>query len=282
MPEVPVMFTVEVPVAAVLFAVSVRVLVLVVLLGLKDAVTPLGMPEAARPTLPVKPFMTLTVTVLEPLAPCAIVRLLGFAESVKSGFDAVFTVTLNVAVCVKAPEVPVRVTVAVPVVAALVAVNVSVLLPVTLLGLNVTPLGRPEADIAMVPVKPFAGLTVRLLVPVAPCTTVALVAERVKSGFDAGFTVMACCSVPVPPPKLSTPAAHTVAVVLVVTAGAVQVNVQEPEALGELCVISPLWTVVPTPAVKVPALVATSTPRLVPGPPTLTVYVFVVPDVTVV
>jgi hypothetical protein len=271
MPEVPVIDTVEVPVATPLPAVRVRVLVLVVLLGVNDAMTPLGMPEAPRPTAPVKPFRSLTVMVLVPLAPRAIVRMLCDADRLKSGFDAAFTVTLNVAVCVKAPEVPVRVTAAVPVVAALVAVNVSVLLPVTLLGLNVTPLGRPEAKRLMVPVKPFVGATVRLLVPVAPCTTVALVANRLKSGFDAGFTVMACCSVPVPPPKLSTPAAHTVAVVLVVTAGAVQVNVQEPEALGELCVISPLWIVVPTPAVKVPALVATSTPRLVPGPPTLTV-----------
>ena len=84
--EVPVMvIAVGPPVIAPLPAMRVRVLELVVLLGLNDAVTPLGMPEADSATLPVKPLRSLTVTVLEPLAPCAIVRLLGDAESVKSG-----------------------------------------------------------------------------------------------------------------------------------------------------------------------------------------------------
>ena len=57
--------------------------------------------------------------------------------------------------------------------------------PVTLPGLSVTPVGRPEEVSAMVPVKPFCGATVRVLVPLAPATTVALVAERLKSGFAA-------------------------------------------------------------------------------------------------
>ena len=56
LPEVPVMVTVNVPVVAVLLAVSVSVLVLVVLLGLNDAVTPLGRPEADKLTLALKPF----------------------------------------------------------------------------------------------------------------------------------------------------------------------------------------------------------------------------------
>jgi len=54
--DVPVTVTVNVPVAAVLPAVSVNVLVLVVLPGLKDAVTPLGRPDADKLTLPLKPF----------------------------------------------------------------------------------------------------------------------------------------------------------------------------------------------------------------------------------
>ena len=81
-PDVPVMVTVTVPVAAVLLAVSVNVLVLVVLLGLNDAVTPLGRPDADKLTLPLKPFCGVTVMVLAPLAPCAIVKLLGDAERV--------------------------------------------------------------------------------------------------------------------------------------------------------------------------------------------------------
>ena len=79
------MVTVEVPVVAVLLAASVSVLVPVVLVGLNVAVTPLGMPDAARPTLPVKPFCGVTVIVLGPLTPCAIDTLVGAAVRPKSG-----------------------------------------------------------------------------------------------------------------------------------------------------------------------------------------------------
>ena len=68
-PDVPVTVTVTVPVAA-------------VLLGLNDAVTPLGRPDADRPTLLLKPFCGVTVMVLAPLVPCAIVKLFGDAERV--------------------------------------------------------------------------------------------------------------------------------------------------------------------------------------------------------
>ena len=82
LPDEPVMVTVTVPVAAVLPAASVNVLVPAVLLGLNDAVTPLGRPDADRLTLPLKPFCGLTVMVVAPLAPCAIARLLGDVEMV--------------------------------------------------------------------------------------------------------------------------------------------------------------------------------------------------------
>jgi hypothetical protein len=82
LPEVPVMVTATVPVAAVLLAASVNVLVPGVLTGLNDAVTPLGRPDADKLTLLLKPFSGLTVTMLVSLAPCAIVKLLGNAESV--------------------------------------------------------------------------------------------------------------------------------------------------------------------------------------------------------
>src|SRR5206468_514429 len=81
-PETPVMVTVTVPVVAVGLAVSVSVLVVVVGFGLKDAVTPLGNPEADRVTPPVKPFSGETVIVLEPLLPWVIVTLLGEADRV--------------------------------------------------------------------------------------------------------------------------------------------------------------------------------------------------------
>jgi hypothetical protein len=79
-PETPVMVTVADPVVAVPLAVSVKVLVFVVLVGLNDAVTPLGNPEADKLTLPVKPFWGVIVMVLVPVAPCVMVRLLGEAE----------------------------------------------------------------------------------------------------------------------------------------------------------------------------------------------------------
>jgi len=60
---------VTVPAVAVLLALSVSVLVPVVLVGLKDGVTPFGSPEADKATMLLKPFSGLTVMVLVPLEP---------------------------------------------------------------------------------------------------------------------------------------------------------------------------------------------------------------------
>jgi hypothetical protein len=81
-----------------------------------------------------------------------------------------FTVNERVVVSVKLPEIPVIVTVDVPVVAVGLAVRVSVLVVVVGFGLNpaVTPLGRPEALNVTLPLKPFCGVTVIVLVPFAP------------------------------------------------------------------------------------------------------------------
>ena len=56
LPEVPVITSVYCPSAAVLLAVNVSVLDPVVGLGENEAVTPLGRPETAKFTLPVKPY----------------------------------------------------------------------------------------------------------------------------------------------------------------------------------------------------------------------------------
>lgn len=85
LPEVPAIVTVTVPVFAALPAVNVKVLVLVVLPGLKEAVTPLGSPEADKLTLPLKPFCGVTVIVLGPTVPCIRLKLPGEAASVKLG-----------------------------------------------------------------------------------------------------------------------------------------------------------------------------------------------------
>jgi hypothetical protein len=81
----PVVVTVTVPVDAVALAAKVSVLVPVAGLGLKDAVTPLGKPDAERVTLPLKPSCGVMVMALVPWPPCAMDTLPGAAESVKPG-----------------------------------------------------------------------------------------------------------------------------------------------------------------------------------------------------
>ena len=69
-PEVPVMVTVLSPTVAEEVAVKVTRLEPVAGLVAKEAVTPLGSPEAAKVTSPVKPLAGVTVTVSEALLPC--------------------------------------------------------------------------------------------------------------------------------------------------------------------------------------------------------------------
>jgi len=66
------MVTVELPAAAVLLAENVNTLV-VALVVLKDGVTPAGNPDALKATVPVNPFVGVTVMVLFPLPPCGTV-----------------------------------------------------------------------------------------------------------------------------------------------------------------------------------------------------------------
>ena len=85
LPDVPVIVTNFVPVAAVLLALNVSVLLPVVLAGLNDAVTPDGSPDADKATLPLKPFCGVTVIVSPTPEPCATVAEAGDAASEKSG-----------------------------------------------------------------------------------------------------------------------------------------------------------------------------------------------------
>jgi hypothetical protein len=185
-PEVPVIVTVDIPAVAVPLAVSVKTLVAVVGFVPNEGVTPLGKPAAERVTLPVKPLCGVTVTVLEPLDPWAMVKVFGDAERLKSGVTVVLTVRATVVVWVRAPEVPVIVIVDVPSVAVLLAVNVKTLVAVAGFVPNaaVTPVGMPDADKVTLPVKPFLGVIVMVLVPLDPVAMERLVgdAERLKSG----------------------------------------------------------------------------------------------------
>lgn len=85
LPEVPVIVTGNVPTAAVPAAVRVRVLVVAVALGLNDADTPAGRPDADKLTLPLKPNCGVMVMVFVPLVPCVMVTLLKEVESEKFG-----------------------------------------------------------------------------------------------------------------------------------------------------------------------------------------------------
>jgi hypothetical protein len=191
LPDVPVIVTVAVPIAALPLAVSVNALLLVAEAGLNDAVTPLGRPDAARLTLPVKPFNLPTVIVLEPLNPCASVRLAGAVVRLKSGGGA--TVKDTVAVWLRLPDVPVIVTVAAPVVALLLAVRVNVLLLVAGFGLNdaVTPPGSPDAARLTLPVNPFNAPTATDPVPSVTCVMLRLAGDADKEKFGAKLTVNA-------------------------------------------------------------------------------------------
>lgn len=205
-PDVPVIVTVAGPVVAVLLAVSVNTLVPVAGLVPSAAVTPLGRPEAARVTPPVKPPTSVTEIVSVALAPCATDMLDADGASVKPGLAAALIVTAMVVVAVVDPEVPVIVIVAVPVVAVLLAVSVTTLAPVVGLVPNaaVTPLGSPETATVTLPVNPPVSVTVMVSVAVLPWITDIVEAEGV-SVKPAGGVVEVGVPVPITMPRPFVP-----------------------------------------------------------------------------
>src|ERR1700728_1942886 len=242
LPEGPVMVTVDVPVVAVLLAVSVNTLVPVGGLVRNAAVTPLGSPDAASVTLPVNPFLSVTEIVLVPLLPCVTDRLLGEDESVKLCVAVALTVKAIEVVAVRLPEVPVIVTVAAPVVAVALAVSVSTLVPVVGFVPNaaVTPLGRPDAASVTLPVNPFLSVTVIVLVPLLPWVTDRLLgeSESVKLAVAVAFTVRETVVVAVRLPEV--PVIVTVEVPVVAVGLAVSVS-----TLGPLVGVVPNAAVTP-------------------------------------
>jgi hypothetical protein len=176
-PDVPVMVTVAAPSAAEIPAWNVTTLVPVAGFVPNVAVTPDGRPEALKVTEPLNPFAGLTVTVLVALTLCCTLTVPGAAARLKSG--AGVTVRAIAVLCVKLPETPVIVTVAVPSAAEALAVKVTMLVPVVGFVPNaaVTPDGRPEALNVTAALKPLTGLTVTVLVLLAPCATLTLAGE---------------------------------------------------------------------------------------------------------
>jgi len=187
-PPVPVMVSATAPSVAVLDAATViSVLPPGAGFGLKLMVTPAGAVPELKVTLSAKPPVRVIVIVRVPLAPRATFRLVGEADSAKSGGCGWFTVRLIVVVRVRLPLVPVTVIVDIPKVAALDAERVrTLLLPVAgfALKLGVTPVGAPPALSVTAPVKPPVLVIVIVVVPLAPRLTVRLAgeAESEKSG----------------------------------------------------------------------------------------------------
>lgn len=135
--------------------------------------------------------------VLAPLAPAVRLSAAGLAESVKLGGTT--TVIAIVAVLVSAPEVPVTVKVALPGVAFAAALRLSALLLVLDAGLKdaVTPVGNPAIEKLTVAVKPFCGVTVIVLAPLAPAVMLRLAgdAAMLKVGVGAALTVSVALAV---------------------------------------------------------------------------------------
>lgn len=168
-PEVPVMVIVEVPLPADEATVNVSALVAVAGLVANAAVTPVGSPDAASATLPVKPLSSVTVMVLVPVLPKATVRSPGEAERVKPGI-AVTVSVMDVVTGVSVPEVPVMVIGYAPATVVAATANVTTLELVDEAGLNVavTPAGIPDAANATLPANGLTSVTVMVSVPLLP------------------------------------------------------------------------------------------------------------------
>ena len=176
-PALPTIWIDNAPVDAFFLADRASVLLPVVLPGLKDAVTPRGRPEADRLTPPVKPFCAVMAIMDVTSPPRA--RLNEFGEAERAKFGGGATVSETVVLRDIPPDAPVMVTVSVPSAAVPLAVSVSVLVELVLLGLNVavTSLGRPAAERLTLPLNPFSGLMLMVLVLFVPCATMRLLGE---------------------------------------------------------------------------------------------------------
>jgi hypothetical protein len=107
----------------------------------------------------------MVVIVVVPLPPRRTFKAFGEAVSLK--FHNGFTLSVIVVVALRLPDVPAILTVTDPVAAVALAVKVSVVVVVAGLGLNVavTPLGQPTAERVTLPLKPFDGMMLTVLVP---------------------------------------------------------------------------------------------------------------------
>jgi hypothetical protein len=187
LPETPVIVIVDVPVVDAQLDVSVSTLLPVVGLVPNAAVIPLGRPDAARVTLPVKPPTSVTAIVSVRLLPGATVS--EAAEGLSVKLPAPVTVRVIAVVAVRLPEVPVIVTVDVPSAAVLLVVNVTTLEVEDEAGLKdaVTPPGNPEVVKATAPENGLTSVTVivSVLLLLSPTDVEAIEGFSVKLPFAA-------------------------------------------------------------------------------------------------
>lgn len=186
-PEVPVMVTGLVVIAAEELAVRVRTSVPEAVPAAKLEVTPGGKTDVVYVIVPLNPPRAAMAIVLVPVPSIGTETLVGEAESVKLG--GTVTVSAMVVVAVNEPDVPVMVTVTgLEEVAAeelAVSVSTSVFESTPAVKLAATPLGRPVAASVTVPVNPSTGTIVMSspeLVPPWATDTLAEESESVNPG----------------------------------------------------------------------------------------------------
>jgi len=141
----------------------------------------------------------------------------------------------------KLPDVPVIVTLKLPTGAVPVAANVTVLVPVVLAGIKeaFTPLGKPDAVKATLPLKPLCGLTAIVVPPLEPWAKLKLEGEADKVKFGGALTVRVIVVVFVRLPDV--PETVTVAVPRVAVLLAVRVRVLVVEVLaGANAAVTPI------------------------------------------
>lgn len=85
LPDVPVIVNAVAPTVAEPLAVKVSTVLPLAGLGLNEAVTPLGRPEAEKVTLPLNPSSGLMVMVVVTWLPCVTLTVFGEGDKVKSG-----------------------------------------------------------------------------------------------------------------------------------------------------------------------------------------------------
>jgi hypothetical protein len=226
-------------------------------------VTPAGNPATDTLTVPLNPFTAVAVTAVPcPNAPAVNVKLVGLIARVKSATAAAATFSVNVAVCISAPDVPVTVIVLDPATALLAAVKISVCEPpaviVGVAGLTETPAGSPLTVIPTPALNPFTPPTDTAVDPVAPPAVTFTVAGFTVSVKSAGATAAATFSVNVTVCTSAPDVPVTVIVLAPATAlaAAVSVIACEPPAaivgvagLTDTPAGSPL-TAIPTPALN--------------------------------